>query len=415
MKQLFFFVFTVGFGNFLLAQTPDCDSTRYITDSLFDVSISSDIFFGRNAGVIVGPGIVLDSVDLFLDVYEPAGDTVALRPLVMVGFGGAFVSGTRDQVAELADNFARVGYVAVTFDYRVGIFVPNATLTAYAVMRAVHDLKAAIRYLHKTVAEQGNPYRIDTSRILVSGASAGAIAAIHAAYVDKESELLQLLTQAELDEIGGLEGNSGNPGYPTTVHGVANYSGAIGDTLWMEPGDVPIISFHDTQDEIVPFDTRMAELGGIPTGLVVSGSRDITARAENLGIPNILYTRESDDHVGSLTRSLELQLETIRRTRDFFHENVTCKAGIYVTARQSPVVQGALRLAPNPAQAEVRLLNLPPARTYHVQVFNITGQRVLTESLQTPTASISVAHLPQGMYNVVVTAGAQTFAARLQR
>src|SRR5690606_6729036 len=104
-------------------------------------------------------------------------------------------------------QLARLGYVAVAIDYRVGFFFPNTSTTMHAVQRCVHDLKGSIRYLRKTVAEDGNPYGIDPDRIIVGGVSAGAIGALHATYMDQPSELPAQLV-ADSAVWGGMEGNS---------------------------------------------------------------------------------------------------------------------------------------------------------------------------------------------------------------
>ncbi len=167
----------------LMAQT-ECGNGRYTDPALFDsLTVTLAVPFGANTGV----GGTLQT--LYMDVYAPVGDTLSERPVVLVAFGGSFVAGSRADVAEICEAFAHRGYVAVAPDYRVGFFFPNATTTQQAVMRGAHDMRACVRFLRKTVAEDGNPYGIDVDRIIVGGVSAGAIAAIHATYLDQPAEL----------------------------------------------------------------------------------------------------------------------------------------------------------------------------------------------------------------------------------
>ena len=58
---------------------------------------------------------------LYLDFYEPAGDTLTERPLVITVFGGAFVAGSRDFVDMQAycTRLAQHGYAAASIDYRL--------------------------------------------------------------------------------------------------------------------------------------------------------------------------------------------------------------------------------------------------------------------------------------------------------
>ena len=66
---------------------------------------------------------------LFLDVYQPQGDAFTDRPVVIVAFGGSFIAGTRQDVADLCLAFAHRGFVAVAPDYRIGFFFPTEANT----------------------------------------------------------------------------------------------------------------------------------------------------------------------------------------------------------------------------------------------------------------------------------------------
>ena len=57
--------------------------------------------------------------DLYLDFYEPEGDTFTKRPLVITVFGGAFVAGGRDFVDMQAycTRLAQHGYVAASIAF----------------------------------------------------------------------------------------------------------------------------------------------------------------------------------------------------------------------------------------------------------------------------------------------------------
>jgi carboxylesterase type B len=163
-----------------------CTDDRYRNFSYFSESIrTTAIEFGVNESVPPFGASQGSPQSLKMDVYEPEGDQITNRPVVVVAFGGSFIGGSRGQMESLCREFARLGYVAVAPDYRVGLFFPIDELnTTLAVLRGAHDMKGCVRYLRKTVAEDGNPYGIDPNMIFVGGVSAGAISAIHAAYLD---------------------------------------------------------------------------------------------------------------------------------------------------------------------------------------------------------------------------------------
>lgn len=373
----------------LSLQAQECGSGRYTTVDFFpDVTVTSGVQFGSNTGVSGG------TQNLLMDVYEPTGDALAERPVVIVAFGGSFVGGNRAQVADLCQQFAKLGYVAIANDYRVGFFLPNQATTTRAVMRGSHDMKACVRYLRKTVAEDGNPYRIDPDRIIVGGVSAGAISAIHAAYLDQESEIPAIL-QGEIASLGGVEGNSGTPGYSSDVLGVYSFSGAIGDTLWIESGDKPLVSIHEDGDGTVPYGTQEVAVIGIPTGLVASGSRDIHVRMNSLGLDNCLKTYNSNAHVGYLQSDPEVSFGYVAQ----FVSELVCDASTtcsdFSTGFDEIANVGSLEVYPNPTNGLLQFEMEAPA---FVRLLDMSGREVMQDRIATGTARMDISNLPNGVY-----------------
>lgn len=376
-----FCLFTVS----LSAQ--ECVNGRYFTANLFpDVTVTSGVQFGSNTGVSGSNQI------LRMDVYEPSNDALALRPVVVCAFGGSFIAGSRADVAPICTDFAKRGFVAVANDYRVGFFLPNQTTTMRAVMRGAHDMNACVRYLRKSVAELGNPYGIDTTRIYIGGVSAGAISAVHAMYLDEDNEIPSQLV-AEMPGLGGLEGNSGNPGYSSRAHGVYSFSGCVGDSLWINAGDPPIASIHEVGDGIVPYYTAPVYVSGIPTGLTASGSHDIHLRADHVGVVNCFKSYPGSGHVGYLSSD---QANAMNWTALFLGElacgqTVSCGLNTEVAEVRS----SEFLASPNPTNGITRVL-LPSAGV--VDVTDLSGRLVMQERLQAGLQSIDLGALPAGVY-----------------
>ncbi len=100
--------------------------------------------------------------DLHLDAFYPAKKTGQKpRPAVLLIHGGGWRSGDRSQQIPMAQALAAKGYVAVTAEYRL------STEALYPA--AVHDLKAAVRWLRANA----RTYNLDTNRIAALGCSAG--------------------------------------------------------------------------------------------------------------------------------------------------------------------------------------------------------------------------------------------------
>ena len=68
-------------------------SRRYAEPVFEEVNVESDIPFSS----VIEEGET-SPITLYLDFYEPQGDTLSVRPLVITVFGGAFVAGGRDYV-----------------------------------------------------------------------------------------------------------------------------------------------------------------------------------------------------------------------------------------------------------------------------------------------------------------------------
>jgi dienelactone hydrolase len=208
---------------------------RYRNEIFKSYQVVSDIQFGQ----------VLTK-SLYLDLYTGTGDTVKNRPLVIFIHGGGFQTG--DKVVPFAKlvcgALARRGYAAASIEYRLTPSPANDTTYFEAMLRALHDAKAAVRFFRKN----GTLYGVDTSQIFATGSSAGSITALHLAYLDS-AEVPKYVNWSRVDNT--FEGTSGNPGFSSRVQGVISNWGAIGDTAWMKKGDPPVYCVHGTSDSTI--------------------------------------------------------------------------------------------------------------------------------------------------------------------
>jgi para-nitrobenzyl esterase len=310
---LFFCFSQFSYGQFF----PNyCGSLRYDTEVFSADTIISNVLFGSNIDVNG------NTVNLTMDIYLPKADTATIRPLIVWVHGGSFVSGTKNDgdVTSLCNHFAKRGYVCASINYRLGIpLPPDQTGATRAVFRAVQDMKAAIRFFRKDAAT-ANSYKIDSNVVFAGGSSAGAFTALHLAYLNEPSELP---SQIDTLLLGGLEGGSGNPGYTSTVNAVINLCGALGDTSWLVPGDVPVCSMHGTADNIVPYATSMLNLFGTIPIMVVNGSHSVNARANSIGVPNVMYTFYAANHVPFASNTAYMDT-TVRFVSNFLYHYFGC-------------------------------------------------------------------------------------------
>jgi hypothetical protein len=281
----------LGFAFCATAQP--CSNMRY-QERVFGQSYrTSNVVYGNAPAlttVYLGENVT-QNINLTMDIFEPFGDTLARRPLVVLAFGGAFLIGSKDDgdIQSVCDSLARRGYVTASINYRLGMNVVDGTSAERAIYRSLQDFSAAIRYL-KEYADQ---YRIDTNYIYAGGVSAGGFAALHMAFMDETDRLPSSFGATGIGarpDLGCKDCTGNNFAHSAKVLGIVSFWGAIGDVNFIKPTNVlPLVSFHGDQDLIVPYGT------GFPfTALFVlpevSGSATIKQRYDQLGAYNDLTT-----------------------------------------------------------------------------------------------------------------------------
>jgi para-nitrobenzyl esterase len=249
---------------------PGGDGTIRYRDQVFaNVSVTRDIVYGS------APDASGNPVDLKLDLYQPAGDTISQRPVVIWIHGGGFTAGDKSSGATQASFFARHGYVSASINYRLlaatgcGGQQDPTPECVQAALGAQHDAQAAVRWFRKNAGTYG----IDTSRIAVAGSSAGAVTSL---LVDWRSE---------------DPGTSGNPGFPSAVRAAVSISGGAPTNEWIDANDPPAIFFHGDQDRTVPFEWAVRN----------------AAEMYNLGIFTVLRVFEGQGHGLGWTTEIQQQ------------------------------------------------------------------------------------------------------------
>ena len=375
-----------------------CDGRYY--DELFSVKTTSNIPFGRNAEF---DG---DSIDLLMNVYEPDGDNFARRPLLVFAFGGSFTAGTRfsPDILTLCDRFAKRGYVTATIDYRLGFENGNDSDTNQfkALIRGIQDMKAALRFFYKD-ASTANDYRIDTTQIFAGGVSAGAFIALNHGYF-KDSIFTNPppdWVQGAYDEVGGIEGQSGNPGYSTKVKGVINLCGALADTLWIQATDPVLVSVHGTADDLVSYTQDTTSVEGL-----LMGSGLVHIRANNVGLPNYLHSFIGAGHVPFILPipfippASQYMDSTTWTVRDFLYQNVNCDSATISGIEDKPWSAPDMVIYPNPATNNITVLLNQTAEELFLEVSDVTGKRIAAYSIGKNTNSLvlPVQHFGKGIY-----------------
>jgi para-nitrobenzyl esterase len=336
-----------------------CDQNRYLNFIFPETVSTSDVLYGENINYQGA------NESLYMDVYEPSGDELANRPLVIMCHGGYFLSGDKaaPDMLPLCTDLARMGYVVASINYRVGIPFGGVLEVPYgqALLRAIQDLRAAIRWFRKNADTEGNTYRINPDQIFVGGASAGGFMALHLAYMD-ENEIPAWLDMSIPGLEGGLDGESGNPGYSSEVSGILPVSGAMGDSDWIDAGDTtPACVFHGDADLTVTIDSATFVLFGLINVTTIEGSNYITNRMEEVGVEHCYHVTPGGGHVPYLGNPTEYDM-TLSLMSGFLHGlvcNETFDCTYHEILSNTDEIAGStqLKVYPNPANHEIFLPN----------------------------------------------------------
>lgn len=183
-----------------------------------------------------------DTQALKLDIYSNQ-DLRVKKPCILFVFGGGFVKGNRDDkyyvpyFKKLVEN----NYKVISIDYRLGLkgekwpTVFNTSGLKNAISYAVTDLYDATAYLIGHAEQLG----IDTSMVILSGSSAGAVTILQADWEKRNNTAI-----------------SQNLPQSFQYKGVIAFAGAIlsytGKPKYKIP-PAPTMMFHGDKDKVVVY------------------------------------------------------------------------------------------------------------------------------------------------------------------
>lgn len=281
---------------------------------------------------------VVKVTNLKMDIYQPdqSDDSEVARPVFIFLHTGNLLpppingspTGTKmdSSAVEVCKRMARRGYVAVNIDYRLGwnplgttVEIRRSTLLN-AVYRAIHDLKQCIRTLKADAADE-NTYAIDPSKIVAYGEGTGGYITLAAATLDEPSEMFiekflpdpfdPTVSYIDTLTVGNIDGFNGSLTLyrPNDFNGdfdfCVNAGGALADTSWLAPGDVPMVAFHTVFDPFAPFTSGIVIVPTTGEQVVeLQGSNLFMELVNNYGNNNAFATLPNGDQFTDRARSL---------------------------------------------------------------------------------------------------------------
>lgn len=353
---------------------------RYLHPVFTAVDSIPNISYGNAVNV---KGI---SQSLLLDFYQPSADTETKRPLLLYIHGGGFSDITQNRklihIKAFCDSFALRGYAVASIDYRLDSVATG--LSNRAIIQAMHDAKAAVRFFKANAAT----YKIDTSKIYIGGESAGGITALTTSYINQTQEVLYPNTPPLSLDLS-IEGNSGNPGYSSTVKstlclcaGTRHVSGlpVFDTTAIQSPTDPTLLIVHGTSDPAIP----------------IAASLDVFMRATHVGVPNLFYPLYGATHcpwLFPLPNSWAYLDTLVNYTSSFLYANVI--TGINETMTDKETVTAY----PNPFSILTTLHATHPFQEATLTIYNLNGQTVKQmTNISGQTVTVLRDQLPAGLY-----------------
>ncbi len=139
---------------------------------------------------------------LYLNVWTPAKSEDERLPVLVYFYGGGFIAGDGSELRYDGENIARQGIIAITVNYRLGVFgfMAHPALTKESPHQAsgnygLLDQQAALLWVKENIAAFGG----DPRKVTIAGESAGSF-----------SVSAQMASPLAKDLIAGAIGSSGS-------------------------------------------------------------------------------------------------------------------------------------------------------------------------------------------------------------
>jgi len=222
---------------------------------------------------------VNDSTKLELDLFLPKTKSKEKLPLLIHVHGGGFSGGKRQDGHHVAKYAATQGYAAASITYTLYMKGKNFSCDG-KLPEKVKAFRIAANQLWQATLffiKNSEKYTIDTNKIFISGSSAGAETALHAAFWDRNAMALYPEKLSDSFKYAGL------------ISG----SGAIMDlNLITKKNVIPALFFHGSCDVTVPYATASHHYcpPGSTGWLMLFGSHSIYNHIISLNGTAHLYT-----------------------------------------------------------------------------------------------------------------------------
>jgi acetyl esterase/lipase len=223
--------------------------------------------------------------ELKLDVYQRQGQT-SPQPTLIYYHGGFWVAGAKETAITSLMPWLEMGWNVVNVEYRLGRVAPAPA--------AVEDSMCALRFINN----QAKTYNVDTSKIVVTGESAGGHLALAVGMIPESVGLAGECAGAALPRVAAVINWFGVADVGDVVYGEHRANAA---TQWM----AALPNREDIAKRVSPLTYVRS---GLPPIMTIHGDKDTTVPYEHgvrlhaelakVNVPNQLVTIPGGRHGG---------------------------------------------------------------------------------------------------------------------
>ncbi len=408
------------------SQSPAYCSTNRFTDvAMFD---SSDIRIDSNIVYAIAKNYFSGVNDtLLMNIFYPdtITDTMTARPFILLIHGGSFIGGNLHDMDYQCMEFARRGFVTATIRYRLGWNCSGTDFLSICLLcgnlgvnvktatyEAAQDGRAAMRYIDANHAQ----YKIDENNYFIGGTSAGSITAMHTAFWDQQEA--DAFCPWATGQVGLLD-TSGNA-FPNTfqIKGVIDNCGAVSkDSVVLNNGDIPLISFHDEGDCIVPNQYGQVISCACQSFYWVAGSSALHGKL----LANNICTSMNLVPL-SVNHCSFPEYELVHRASCFIRSVLcdSCQTSYnntpYVLQKCSSTNEveennslNNVHIFPNPVNEELQFNGFAIERKYLILLYDLSGRIIFKETIKGKQQHSFILHnISAGSYFLKISSGHET-------
>lgn len=308
---------------------------------------------------------------LYLNVWTPASHPASKLPVLVFFHGGGFVSGDGSEPRYDGANLASRGIIAVTVNYRLGVFgflapagaageSSHGTAGNYGLL----DQVAALRWVRDNIAQFGG----DPSQITIAGSSAGSVSVS----AHMSSPLSRGLFARAIGQSGAAFAPNAVWSKEESERAAAEFASRVGAASLQQLRSLPARALLDAAAQPLRSEQPMLLRPSVDGYFLTESPEQVFARGGQAQVPLMLGSNEPEHALAEPTKHSGMM--TLRERLSKFRDQVDERLAHY------PGVE-------NVAQSTRRWMDLH-RQTGQAAIYYYRYTQPLPSEIETPTAAV---------------------------